>query len=643
MFTSTRPFSFRHETLSAFHRLYTYLYFTLASCAMVATPVPGVLFGLASHGLTGFRKASRVLRNTRSIFLQASSALLLILCPLILLFTRPHMELLACVSLFFLLPAGLSMLYATIPPAVRRMLFTILLALGALLLWPLSLGRFTLPLMLGFVPFFTLTWLIEFRSAPSLDAAQEADKTLQPVHAARTGVSLLLSLMLAMVMTVCLLLRLFPLPASWAIGGIGCFFGGLVVSLLSVLLRKKIQPKTDPANAVLLGTLLWFPGLICLQYNTLSPFLSGFALTGLGLGLCLLGSFRLLNGLRLALPLLISHAEEATAPLLQAWEGFAQGLAFAIACLGLLLQMTGFDLPLLFLGTLVLIFLGWTTSAFPLHRKYLDKLSTLHQADASGENNPALQKQLVAKLTDKTPHSLLLMLIIDLFRRFFPIQVIGADKVRMDPDNPPIFLCNHGDLYGPIAAFLSTPQGTRPWSISTIVVDHPTAFAYLYKYDWEPKTFLPVWVRKCCAHVIASVAIWGTGLLECIPVFRDHPVELRKTFRHSIDALVSGDPLLIFPENPNALGQDHGYETDKIGELFSGFAMIAPGYYNRTGKCCRFIPMCAHQASKTLMFGDEIIFDPNNDPADERQRIADETAIQLHAMFDRKPSAAMDS
>ena len=62
--------------------------------------------------------------------------------------------------------------------------------------------------------------------------------------------------------------------------------------------------------------------------------------------------------------------------------------------------------------------------------------------------------------------------------------------------------------------------------------------------------------------------------------------------------------------------------------------MLAPIYYNRTGKCCRFVPMFMHHASRTVAFGEEIVYDPQNDPIEERKRLVREAGERMNQLSD---------
>ena len=133
------------------------------------------------------------------------------------------------------------------------------------------------------------------------------------------------------------------------------------------------------------------------------------------------------------------------------------------------------------------------------------------------------------------------------------------------------------------------------------------------------------------------------GQLESIPVYRNKLRELMKTFNQSVEAMQAGDNLLIFPENPDGVEQGKGYERAGIGEMFRGFAMLAPIYYNKTGKCCRFLPMFAHKGLRTLSFGTPVAYNPDTPPNEERDRIVDALLAQMQSLADREEALYQQS
>ncbi len=278
------------------------------------------------------------------------------------------------------------------------------------------------------------------------------------------------------------------------------------------------------------------------------------------------------------------------------------------------------------------------TLRFPLSQRYMDKLSRFLQLKQEGEENPALEKQLEKVVVKSHRQPFFINAVKACLRPFFRHTLQGTENIVEDVNNPLVFLCNHGEIYGPVAAVLNIPVPIRPWTISEITVDKDEMAEYVYKYTIKRQRWLPECLKMPIAKLIGPISVWAMGCLESIPVFRNKPRDLMNTFRMSVEALQAGDNLLIFPENPNAVAQDHGYERQGIGELFSGFEMLAPIYYNKTGKCLRFVPAFAHQKMRTLTFAPIITFDPNNEPNAERERIVTYLQDTMREMYETEES-----
>ena len=416
--------------------------------------------------------------------------------------------------------------------------------------------------------------------------------------------------------------------------------------------QRKRRRASEPTNILLLGLLLWLAGLVwawCGLGHGIGwvSLLAAFGLCGAGAGLCA----ACLNWLESEMVQVARFAAEGD---VSAYGGLRAaslrlsrlaGRGAALALLALLCFLLprradapwaeyspGFTAMLLLPPLLAVLCAVGCAFNFPLSVRMLEKLSRLLGIRDRGEDNEALAAQLRQRVVEpcRMPYATNCLKVI--IRNLYRHQVQGTEHIRPDEDDPLVFLCNHGDMYGPVISQCYLPLPVRTWSMSTLMVDRDEATAYIYKYNFENNAAVPKCMRHFLARTLARVSMWGLRQLECLPVYRDKPTQLMRTFRTSVEAMQAGDNLLIFPENPNALGQDHGYESQGLGELFSGFTMLAPIYYNRTGKRCRFLPMFADKQRRLVSFGTEVLFDPDNDSHDESLRIVQEVRAQMLAM-----------
>ncbi len=420
---------------------------------------------------------------------------------------------------------------------------------------------------------------------------------------------------------------------------------GIIIALLAAgagmqaVKRLFSRKPGDPANTLLIGLIANAAGLLLLP----SP-----VLIWTGLVLCVIGgsiSLTSLDGMERQMTLaalfsgidrdsfsLIRHASLQLGELL----GITAALALHLCSVLLLPQTT--LLPLLIL----LFFLPaiGLLCRFPVTEDIAGKLSRMLAILEAGGKNLPLEKQLREKLEERGPHQPFgTRLIKSLVRLAAPHRKVGFDRIRLDPENPIVFLCNHGELYGPLISVAFLPVPARIWSIDRVMNGLNEVTAYLYKYTFSRQKWLLPPLRRPIAKLAARLLIWVTGELGAVPVYRDQPGKLMGTFRASVEALQAGDNLLIYPENPNAEGQDHGYEQSGLGELFSGFTMLAPIYWRRTGKRCRFLPMYANKHTRVISLGTEIVWDPDADPHDETERVVREARGQMIRMMEESSAA----
>ena len=219
---------------------------------------------------------------------------------------------------------------------------------------------------------------------------------------------------------------------------------------------------------------------------------------------------------------------------------------------------------------------------------------------------------------------------ICMLRPFNRHRMVDLDHVREDPDNPIVFLGNHAEIYGPIASALCFPVPVRFWVISKMMFRKQDVRAYLYENTFSKKTFLPVFVRKLLAWYLGWLSVNVMNSLRAIAVYRDSPMKLRQTLRESVDALSSGENLMIFPEHPEGK-----YVKDGISELSPGFLMLAEAWWKKSGKKLRLMPVFANRERRTFTFGDEITYEPENGYAAEQERILKEAYGQLVSLSER--------
>ena len=260
---------------------------------------------------------------------------------------------------------------------------------------------------------------------------------------------------------------------------------------------------------------------------------------------------------------------------------------------------------------------------FPLSSRYIEKIRKLMKLQESGKENEALQQQVAHVVREPYRQPYLSRILMVLCRMHFRCKTVNADHIVTDDDNPLVFLCNHGEFYGPMACKMYIPVPIRAWAVAYLMSDKKSVAQYIYD-NTTSRLNAPEFIKRLLARMAAWLCVNVTGQLECIPVYRDSPSKLRETFRMTLDCLEAGDNLLIFPEDP-----DNKYPSEGIGELSPGFMMLADIYWKRKKKRLRMLPMYADKKRRRLTFGNIITYNPENNVKDEQDRIITETLRQI--------------
>lgn len=437
-----------------------------------------------------------------------------------------------------------------------------------------------------------------------------------------------------------------------------CMLLSLVCTLAARELTDWVLARTshrdpDPAYLLLIGLCCWMYGLILFsrQLSGSLRYISAY----LSLALCSCGatvSATCLAGMERDMhrvaefgagedlsgyPLMRSAGREAAVL-------FGQMLTLLL--LTLLCFLNGFDLPrdveslvrsfrpVLVVPALLLV-LGAMLSVlkFPLTKRYLIKLRRFLQLKKNGEENAPLKKQLETVVIRRHKRRYGLKVLMFFLRPFYYHRLVGRENVPTGMDGRLIFICNHGELHGPVVTNLYVPFSFRPWTISDMMDSRENVAEYCYKYTFKRQKWLPERLKKPISRLLAPLFIWVMHSIESIPVYRNKPRELMTTFRLSVEAMQAEDNLLIFPENPDAPSLDKpGYLRRGVGDFFTGFTMLAPLYYNATGKRPIFVPVYASREKRVISFGKGIEYNPDNQPTEEKMRIVNELRESMLSM-----------
>ena len=186
---------------------------------------------------------------------------------------------------------------------------------------------------------------------------------------------------------------------------------------------------------------------------------------------------------------------------------------------------------------------------------------------------------------------------------------------NIPPQGPAVFISNHLDATGPIAAISSIPVRLHSWAIGDMM-DADLAPAWLQWDFTERQLHLKPPLSKWLAEALCRIVVPLFYSLGMIPVYRGDYLRMRRTYTLSMDLLRQGKYLLIFPEdnrleiNPETKMQPFQHSFVRLGEL----------YYAESGKCLQFIPVTVHPA-RVIIIGEPVAFNPSNATGRERYRL----------------------
>ena len=264
----------------------------------------------------------------------------------------------------------------------------------------------------------------------------------------------------------------------------------------------------------------------------------------------------------------------------------------------------------------------------PLDYRNREKLMRFIDAKAPNEKMGESLKSLFVK---KYRMRFGVKILCTLARPFLRLKVSGRENIR-EQECPSVFVCNHGFLYGPISAVIYLPTYFRPW-IHNVMLDTETAVAQMHR----SLSFLDrLFGRKAGDRIIRwinSILQWVLSSFNPIPVVRGASRDVMSTFNASLQALLEGDNILIFPEKPRELNEqpqeDEKYDPDKLRNFYTGFAHIAKMYYDETGKSLLFYPLYSDRDRRLFRIGEGVRYDVSLAPREGKQKVARELQSKM--------------
>ena len=388
-------------------------------------------------------------------------------------------------------------------------------------------------------------------SAACSALAEEDDGEQAPeirkVKAYHTMEWISLLLVMAVELTIAVLYALLATNREW-------LFPAIVVAILCTLIpsaagrwilrRLEKSGKKDPTWLLVTGLVLWLGGIILCSMMLRSGQLEYIRVYGY-LSVCTIGGTLSLTGLG-RIEEIMPDAVSVTGQQIQPgywrlrnanWElARLLGDTLALTALIIFCFVAGKDLPQsaeelaarfqpVMMIPLILVVIGALVSAirFPLSSRYIEKLKKFLDIREAGADNPALKRQLEHVVTEPYRQPYLARFLIAILRALYRHKTVNADHIELDDSNPVVFLCNHGEIYGPIVCNLFIPVPIRTWTISRMMYDKAQVTEYVYENTFSKLTRFPLFVRKTLARFIGWLSVTVMNRLNPFPYTADPP------------------------------------------------------------------------------------------------------------------------
>ena len=412
--------------------------------------------------------------------------------------------------------------------------------------------------------------------------------------------------------------------------------------MVDAVLRRRAAQESDPNFLLMVGLVTWLYGLVLFvraldAQGSVNGYLS-LALCTAGATVCVRALSRLEEDMKRVAAFAIGHDPSGAvdeAHLARVELAALAGQILALLGLILISIFTATEFPndwdtafrsfspLLTLPALLLVIAAILFALlFPLTRQHLEKLRRYTDLQSKGGENEPLHDQLEAVVVEKSLKRYGIKAILFVLRPLYYHKIMGKENIRLDQDASCVFVCNHGEIYGPVVSTLYVPYSFRPWVAYEMTDRQAIADRTMNGTFQNVKGVRRKILGFIMIKIGAPFLAWIMKSVDCIPVYHDNPRKLMQTFRDTVAAMQAGDNILLFPENADT-SKDHRYAREGVGEFFTGFTMIGQLYNNKTGKCPLFIPLYADKHKRTITFGVPTRYNPDAPANEEKERLCE--------------------
>jgi 1-acyl-sn-glycerol-3-phosphate acyltransferase len=230
--------------------------------------------------------------------------------------------------------------------------------------------------------------------------------------------------------------------------------------------------------------------------------------------------------------------------------------------------------------------------------------------------------------TARVQGGMIVRILCKLFQRLIlKLRIRGWGNAfrHLRSGEPLIFVSNHIGTYGPVSILSALPLKVYPWVAHEVMELRKAALRLQEDFtELELKLRPPasVWL----ARLLGRICVALMRDLQAIPVYNASR-RIRLTLERSLDLLLRGRNILVFPENKERP------INEVLGDFSTGFISMARLYYEKTRKAICFLPVAVNQKVKGIRIGRPIRFDAGLPFLQEKRRLKRELENSIYRMY----------
>ncbi len=169
-----------------------------------------------------------------------------------------------------------------------------------------------------------------------------------------------------------------------------------------------------------------------------------------------------------------------------------------------------------------------------------------------------------------------------------------------EPRKARVILCNHARAFAPLAFLRGYGRKFTMWATVNVCEQSRVPNHIMYSFFPNASDIARLVLRPL-SYAVSPIFPKIMGMVGVIPTYQNR--KAIQTFEQTVQALLAGYDVIIFPENEAESQYAH------INCLNGGFLRLAEVYYKQCGEPLEYVPTYASKALKRVVMGKTMSFD----------------------------------